>query len=89
MGFLLESECGSQVSFRTSKSPDHTEFKDFKEKCPTLKNYNGQFKKLPTKDRKLISLKEETVSFLKMVLNEKRNLLLRDDYRECAEILFG
>ncbi|GBN88036.1 hypothetical protein AVEN_175043-1 [Araneus ventricosus] len=37
--------------------------------------------------RKLINLKEESISFLKMVLNEEKNLLLRSDYRMCQNYL--
>lgn len=83
---LLEGAAWKSV-FGSSMSPDYAEFKQFQEKWPTLKNCKEQFKKLQIKDRKLISLKEETVSFLKMVLSEEKYLLLRGDYRECAEII--
>ncbi|GBM26213.1 hypothetical protein AVEN_22774-1 [Araneus ventricosus] len=83
---LVEGAAWKSV-FDTSMSPDHAEFKQFQERWLTLKNGKDQFKNLRIKNRKLISLKEETVSFLKIVLNEEKNLLLQGDYRECVEII--
>ncbi|GBL97883.1 hypothetical protein AVEN_126998-1 [Araneus ventricosus] len=68
-------------------TPDHTEFKEFEEKWSILTNYKEQLKTLQIKNRIQKSLKEETVSFLKIVLNEEKNLLLLGDYSECAQII--
>ncbi|GBN26587.1 hypothetical protein AVEN_251418-1 [Araneus ventricosus] len=73
---VLEGAAWKSV-FGTPMTSDHTEFKQFQEKWPTLKSCKEQFKKLQIEDRKQISLKEESVSFHKMVLNEGKNLFLQ------------
>lgn len=77
--------------FGATSGPENTNFIQFRDSIWKTINTEGDFKTLQIKDRslKLTLTMENTIQSLKRLLStpNRKNLLPRADYRECAELM--